>query len=94
MCWLAQGDLAAALTSFAASHDIFKRLAAADPGHAGWQRDLAFSHWRLARYGDQPRVHWQQVVAILKGLQEQGRLAPVDQKWLPIAEENLAAITQ
>jgi tetratricopeptide (TPR) repeat protein len=91
---VAQGDLAAALTSFAASHDIFKRLAAADPGHAGWQRDLAFSHWRLARYGDQPRVHWQQVVAILKGLQEQGRLAPVDQKWLPIAEENLAAITQ
>ena len=31
----AQGDLAAALTSYQASHDIFDRLAKADPGNAG-----------------------------------------------------------
>ena len=88
---VAQGDLTAALTSYRASLAIRERLAAGDPGNAGWQRDLAFSHWRLARYGNQPRLHWQRVVNILTELDQQGRLAPVDQKWLPIAEENLAA---
>ena len=37
----------AALTSYQASHDIFERLAAADPGNAGWQRDLALSYGRV-----------------------------------------------
>jgi hypothetical protein len=44
----AQGDLAAALSSYQASHDIFGRLAEADPGNAGWQRDLALSYGRVA----------------------------------------------
>ena len=43
----AQGDLAAALTSYQASHDIFERLAKADPGNAGWQRDLSVSHNKM-----------------------------------------------
>ena len=45
---VAQGNLAEALKSFRASHDIFGRLAQADPGNAGWQRDLAVSHAKLA----------------------------------------------
>jgi tetratricopeptide (TPR) repeat protein len=44
----AQGDLAAALTSYRASHAIAERLAKTDPGNAGWQRDLALSYGRLA----------------------------------------------
>jgi tetratricopeptide (TPR) repeat protein len=43
-----RGDLAAALTSYRDSHDIFERLAQADPGNAGWQRDLALSYGRIA----------------------------------------------
>ncbi len=43
----AQGDLAAALTSYQASHDIFERLAKAVPGNAGWQRNLSVSHDRI-----------------------------------------------
>jgi hypothetical protein len=42
-----QGNLAEALKSFRASHDIFGRLAQADPGNAGWQRDLSVSQGRL-----------------------------------------------
>ena len=42
-----QGDLAAALRSYQASHDIFARLAEADPGNAGWQRDLSVSHNKI-----------------------------------------------
>jgi hypothetical protein len=44
----AQGNLAAALESFKAAHAIRERLAAADPGNAGWQRDLAVSYGRVA----------------------------------------------
>jgi hypothetical protein len=87
----AQGNLTAALESYQADLAIAERLARADPGNAGWQRDLAFSHWRLAKYGNQSRFHWQRVVSILRELEKQGRLAPADQKWLPTAEENLAA---
>jgi tetratricopeptide (TPR) repeat protein len=43
----AQGHLPEALKSFRDGHDIFKRLAQADPGNAGWQRDLAVSHERI-----------------------------------------------
>ena len=39
-----QGDLRAALGSYRASLAIWERLAAADPGNAGWQRDLSVSH--------------------------------------------------
>ena len=45
---VAQGDLAAALTSYRASLAIRERLAAADPGNAGRQRDLALSFGRVA----------------------------------------------
>jgi tetratricopeptide (TPR) repeat protein len=43
----AQGDLAAALTSYQASLAIADRLSKADPGNAGWQRDLSVSHDRI-----------------------------------------------
>jgi hypothetical protein len=44
----AQGDLVAVLTSYQASHSLFERLAAADPGNAGWPRALASSFGRVA----------------------------------------------
>ena len=40
----AQGDLAAALTSYQASLAIAERLTKADPDNAGWQRDLSVSY--------------------------------------------------
>ena len=43
----AQGNLPAALDTFNASLAIAGRLAKADPGHAGWQRDVALSNERL-----------------------------------------------
>jgi len=43
----AQGDLAAALISYQASLDILERLAKADPGNAGWRRDLSASHIKI-----------------------------------------------
>src|SRR5271166_4398498 len=43
----AQGDLAAALTSYQASLAIAERLAKADPGNAGRQRDLSVSYEKI-----------------------------------------------
>jgi tetratricopeptide (TPR) repeat protein len=40
----AQGDLVAALKSYETKRDIISRLAASDPGNAGWQRDLSVSY--------------------------------------------------
>ena len=42
-----QGNLTDALASYQASMDIAQRLAAADPGNAGWQRDLSVSHEKI-----------------------------------------------
>jgi hypothetical protein len=39
----AQGDLSGALGSYSESLELSRRLAAADPGNAGWQRDLSVS---------------------------------------------------
>jgi tetratricopeptide (TPR) repeat protein len=41
---VAQGNLAAALKAYEQDLGIAEKLAAADPGNAGWQRDLALSH--------------------------------------------------
>ena len=46
--WLvAQGNLPEALKSFRDSLAITDRLAKADPGNAGWQRDLSVSYDRV-----------------------------------------------
>ena len=48
-----QGDLAGALQAYQAGLDIRERLAAADPGNAGWQRDLVVSFHNLATTSSQ-----------------------------------------
>jgi hypothetical protein len=49
----AQGDLAGALKAYRGSLAVATRLAAADPSNAGWQRDLAVSHYKLAMFARQ-----------------------------------------
>ena len=44
---VAQGDLAGALTSYRDGLAIADRLAKADPGNAGWQRDLSVSYEKI-----------------------------------------------
>jgi hypothetical protein len=45
---VAQGNLPEALKSFRDALAIRDRLAKADPGDSGWQRDLSVSHAKLA----------------------------------------------
>ena len=48
----AQGNREAALAAYRLSLTIMEFLARADPGNVGWQVDLLWVHWRLARRGD------------------------------------------
>ncbi|MEG3143273.1 hypothetical protein U1839_01285 [Sphingomonas sp. RT2P30] len=44
---VAFGDLAAAKAHYLSYAEVFKRLAAQEPGNAGWQHDLSVSHEKL-----------------------------------------------
>ena len=57
----ARGDLAAMLASYHAAHEIFERLAKADPTNALWQRDLSVSHNKL---GDAQREQGELAAAL------------------------------
>jgi hypothetical protein len=87
---VAQGHLPEALKSFRDGLSIAEQLAQADPGNAGWQFDLIVSHWKLAEKGDDAPRRWAFIVATLRRLKEENRLAPVQEKWLPEAEARLA----
>ena len=74
---VAQGDLPAALTSYRASLAILERLAKADPGNAGWQRDLIVSYVKLRDVtGD--KMYDAQALDIALAMQKRGILAPRD----------------
>jgi len=74
----AEGDRAGALEAYRTGLAIVGRLAAADPGNAGWQRDLSVSHGRIANMlaaeGDRAGA----LEAYRTGLAIVGRLAAAD----------------
>ena len=76
MCWWRRAIFAEALKSYQDSLAIAERLAKADPGNAGWQRDLAFSHGNvamaLAQQGetDQAVAEYRKARAIVARLKE------------------------
>jgi len=87
-----KGDLDAALKRFQESFEIREALARDDPGNAGWRRDLAFNHAKIALAGGDPRIHWGETVAILEALAAEGKLPPRNQNALEAARAQLAAL--
>jgi hypothetical protein len=87
---VAQGNLAEALKSFRDGLAIRERLAQSDAGNAGWQFDLVVSHWQLAVNGDDAPRRFAFIVATLRKLKAENRLTPVQERWLPKAEAQLA----
>ena len=95
---VAAGRLGKAGEHYEARHAIAERLAAADPGHAGWQRDLIVSSVKLAEVAtqagrtDEARERYARALAIAQNLAATGRLAPVD-AWMPAElEKHLARL--
>jgi tetratricopeptide (TPR) repeat protein len=89
---VAQGKVPEALRYFRDDLDIADRLAKSDPDNAGWQFDLALSHWKLGVNGDDPANRFGAIVAILRKLEEENRLAPSQAWLLPAAEKRLAEL--
>ena len=75
---MAQGNLPEALTSFRDGLAIADRLAQADPGNAGWQRDLSVSYNKigdvLVAQGNLPEA----LTSFRDGLAIRDRLAQAD----------------
>jgi hypothetical protein len=96
----ARGNLDGAHQAFQDGLDIREKLAAQDPGNAGWQRDLIVSHWKLADLTERRSVageatdHWRAALAIAWELQQSGRLAPVDCHFPDTVEARLAAASE
>jgi len=87
----AQGNLPEALAAYKASLAIAdRRLAKADPGNAGWQRDLALSHGRVAmillRQGERERAlsafhQGREIILKLKAAAPSNATLPKDLAW-------------
>lgn len=90
---MAEGKLTEARTAFEADLAIANKLAAGDPGNAEWQRDMIVSHWKLAANGFSPRENYESALAISRRLTSEGKLAPVDDYFIPLLESRLAALT-
>lgn len=65
-----------------------QRLAAADPGNAGWQRDLWTSYWRMGAMTEQSRVGdarewWRKAYDVLADMKRrQLFVSPQDEQFL------------
>jgi hypothetical protein len=92
----AQGDLSAALKSYSDSLAIAERLAAADPGNAGWQRDLIVSYKKIADCSppEERRDHLSRALEIAQALRASGRLAPADEWMLDDLARLIAQLPQ
>jgi hypothetical protein len=88
----AQHRLQEALKSYRDGLAIRLQLANADPANTGAQFDLVVSNWKLATNGDDAAGRFGQIVATLRKLKDEHRLAPAQERWLPVAEGELAKV--
>lgn len=84
--WKKAGSLARQERVYQTMFETAKRLAASDPAHTGWQRDLSVSYERLAlnadALGNTAQPLWQLACTILQDLDKAGKLAPKDRPAL------------
>ena len=86
----AQGNLPSARRLYETAAAIAEPIAKADPGNAGWQRDLAISHGRVAtvlvRQGERARAlgvfrQGREIIAKLKAAALSNATLPKDLDW-------------
>jgi len=91
----AQGDSTAALTSYQAGLAIAERLAAADPGNTGWQRDVVVSYWKVASLAG-PKEERQRLLSTgldaLTKLRDSGQLRDSEEGWIEAFETAIATL--
>ncbi len=81
---VAQGNLPEALSNYRRGLEVAEALAAADPGNAGWQRDVIVSLFKVARVHSRQGDHGKAISALERALPINDRLqnmAPGHPKW-------------
>lgn len=86
------GKPESALKYYRASLAIHEKLLAADPHNAARQRDLLISHYKIAKAGSEPHIHFQTALAIAEQMEKTGRLAPADSSIPDVLRKELATL--
>ena len=91
---LAAGDRAGALAAYEESLAIMRKLAAADPGNAGWQADLVFRLYKVSTAADPPRARaaLREALAIAETLARDSKLTAAQQNWPQLIRDALAKL--
>ena len=71
-----------------------RKLAAADPGNAGWQADLVVSLYRVSTVSDPPRARaaLREALAIVEALARDNRLTAAQKNWPQMLRDALAKL--
>ena len=91
---IAERDYAGALAAYRDGLAIRRALSAKDPASAQWQTEVVQALVKLAVADDDPRGRITEALDILRRLDANGRLTPVQQKWIPALEAELAKLGQ
>lgn len=87
------GDMETARAHYARDLDITARLAASDTENTGWQLDLVLTHVRMFQSEADPLLHLDAALAVLRKLDEKGRLPEPNQPWIAFLETARQEIT-
>ena len=89
---VAQGDVAEARTTYRTGLAIAERAASGKPDNAEWQFDVVVILFQLVANGDDVPGRLTEIVARMRKLKEEGRLAPERARLLQMAEEELVRL--
>ena len=91
---LAAGDRAGALAAYEEGLAILRKLAAADPGNAGWQADLVVSLYKVSTAAEPSRARavLGEALVIVETLAREGKLTAAQQSWPQLVRDALAKL--
>jgi tetratricopeptide (TPR) repeat protein len=89
---LAQDKADDALAAYRKSLAISEALVGRDADNADWRLDLIAVNWQLAKMNDQAPARLDMVIAELKQLQSESKLAPDKADWIARAEADRAKL--
>jgi tetratricopeptide (TPR) repeat protein len=88
----AAGRRADAINHYNEAIAIFEQLSATDPTNFEWPRTLIGARQRLVKAGEQPAIHTERALAVVRRLQSQGRLETWEKDWPAELELKLRGI--
>jgi hypothetical protein len=91
---LIAGDRVGALAAYEESLAIMRKLAASDPGNAGWQADVVSRLYKVSTASDPPRARavLREALAITDTLAREGKLTAAQREWPQFLRDTLVKL--